>query len=221
MAKTVEALIELAESQLGYDRYQDPLPGTVYGRWYADLTNSPWFGTTGVPFCAMFASWCLYKLGIPCIGTPTASCTSGLLTAARSAGKLLRVENGARGDLILFNWNKAGYYASEADHVGIITSNSGATIQTIEGNVDGGKVLRRTRYPSEVVGCIRPAFEEEQPMAFKDVYKSTPHYQDIVWMKEKGIAKGYPDGTYRPDAALTRGDAAAFLHRLYNVIEGK
>lgn len=216
MAKTADSLVNLAASQLGYDRYQDPEQGTKYGRWYADLTGSPWFGTTGVPYCAMFASWCLYQLGIQCVGTPTASCTSGLLTAARRAGKLLRVSQGRKGDLVLFSWSHAGYDAAEADHVGIITSNGGSTIQTIEGNVDGGKVLRRTRYPSEVVGCIRPDFEKG---IFTDVDESTPHYADIKWMKEAGIAQGYGDGSYRPSSALTRGDAAAFLHRLYDLIE--
>ena len=49
--------------------------------------------------------------------------------------------------------------------------------------------------------------------------ESTPHYADIAWMKEAGIAVGYPDGTYRPGSALTRGDAAAFLHRLYNLVK--
>ena len=216
MAKTADALVSLASTQLGYDRYQDPLEGTKYGRWYAELTNSPWFGTNGVPFCAMFASWCLYQLGIKCVGCPTASCTSGLLTAARSAGKLLKVSQGRKGDLILFNWKGAGYSASSADHVGIITSNSGSTIQTIEGNVDNGKVLRRTRYPSEVVGCIRPEFVSG---IFTDVDESTPHYDDIKWMKDMGIAQGYGDGSYRPASALTRGDAAAFIHRLYKVIK--
>ena len=35
-------------------------------------------------------------------------------------------------------------------------------------------------------------------------------------MKAAGIAKGYPDGSYRPYSPLTRGDAAAFHHRLYD-----
>jgi len=219
MAKTADALISLASTQLGYDRYQDPLEGTKYGRWYAELTGSPWFGTTGVPFCAMFASWCLYQLGIKCVGTPTASCTSGLLASARGAKALKRVSAAKKGDLVLFNWQGAGYTASEADHVGIVVSNNGSTLSTIEGNVDGGKVLRRTRAYSTVVGVITPSFEQPKKGPFEDVDESTPHYADIAWMKEAGIAVGYPDGTYRPGSALTRGDAAAFLHRLYNLVK--
>ena len=218
MAKTADALVALAASQVGYDRYQDPEQGTKYGRWYAELTNSPWFGTNGVPFCAMFASWCLYQLGIQCVGCPTASCTSGLLTAARGAKALKRVSAAKKGDLVLFNWNGAGYSASEADHVGIVVSNTGSVLYTIEGNVDNGKVLQRTRAYSTVVGVITPSFEKPKPGPFTDVDESTAHYADIVWMKEAGIAQGFPDGSYRPGAALTRGDAAAFLHRLYKLV---
>lgn len=219
MAKTAEDLLRVAKGEIGYDRYKDPEQGTKYGRWYAKLTNSPWFGTNGVPFCAMFASWCLNQLGIQCIGTPTASCTSGLLTAARSSGKLLRASEGKKGDLVLFSWSKAGYYAAEADHVGIVDANHNGWMDTVEGNVDNGKVLARERDHIYVVGCIRPQFEKEETMGFNDVTKKTPHCDDIKWMKDMGIAKGYSDGSYRPDAPLTRGDAAAFLHRLYNVLK--
>ena len=162
MAKTADALVAVALSQVGYDRYEDPEQGTKYGRWYAELTHSPWFGTNGVPFCAMGASWSLYQLDIKCLGTPTASCTSGLLNSARRAGKLLRYSELERGDLILFNWSGAGYYASEADHVGIVQRNDASSILTVEFNVDGGKVLERTRYPWQVVGGIRPDFEKQE-----------------------------------------------------------
>ena len=49
---------------------------------------------------------------------------------------------------------------------------------------------------------------------FTDVDESTPHHEDIKWLKDKGIAKGYADGSYRPSAPLTRADCATFLHRL-------
>lgn len=159
MSRTAADLIAIARKEVGYSRYDDPEAGTKYGRWYAKKMNSPWFGTTGVPFCAMFVSWCLDQAGVKCLGCPTASCTSGLLTAARRAGKLIRVQESKAGDLVLFNWNGGGYYSDEADHVGIIVSNNvgSNTINTIEGNV-GGAVAARTRGYSVVVGCIRPEY---------------------------------------------------------------
>lgn len=176
---TANDAIAAAAKWVGYNRYEDELPGTVFGRWYADLTKSPYFGTTGVPYCAMFVSYVLYHLNVTCVGCPTAACTSGLLRAARSAGKLLKCSDLKKGDLILFNWTSAGYYAAEADHVGIVVANHGTYLDTIEGNVSGC-VKRCTRYPSNVVGGIRPQFEAEKQL------KALP----LVKKGDKGFAVG-------------------------------
>ena len=146
MAKTAADILAIARKEVGYSRYDDPEQGTKYGRWYAKKMGSPYFGTTGVPYCAMFVSWCLDQGGVSCLGCPTAGCTSGLLVPARRAGKLIRVEDCKAGDLALFNWTSAGFYASEADHVGFVTANSkgSKTVSTIEGNVSGA-VMTRTR----------------------------------------------------------------------------
>lgn len=48
---------------------------------------------------------------------------------------------------------------------------------------------------------------------FTDVYEKTDHKEDIDWLVEKGITKGFPDGTYRPYSEITRCDMAAFLRR--------
>lgn len=160
MAKTVEALLNIAAKEVGYNRYTDPKQGTKYGRWYAKLTNSSYFGTTGVPYCAMFVSWCLAQLSIACTGCPTAACgQSGLLAAARRAGKLLPVKNAQPGDVVLFNWSNNGYNSSSADHTGFcVKNNNGVSLETIEGNVSG-QVARRTRPYSCIVGVIRPEYD--------------------------------------------------------------
>lgn len=160
MAKTAKALLQIAAKEVGYNRYNDPEQGTKYGRWYAKITNSPYFGTTGVPFCAMFVSWCLAQLGISCTGCPTAACTSGLLAAARRAGKLLRPSEAKPGDVVLFDWSYRGYYSPEADHTGFCERNTGSSLETIEGNVSG-MVARRTRPYSCIVGVIRPNYDAD------------------------------------------------------------
>jgi hypothetical protein len=47
------------------------------------------------------------------------------------------------------------------------------------------------------------------------------HYMDMcgtgVWAAENGITTGYPDGTYRPDDPVTRGEMAVFLKRAAGV----
>lgn len=35
----------------------------------------------------------------------------------------------------------------------------------------------------------------------------------ICWLKEKGISSGFPDGSYRPDQGITRGEMAVMLQR--------
>lgn len=48
---------------------------------------------------------------------------------------------------------------------------------------------------------------------FTDVNEKTDHKEDIDWLVEKGITKGFLDGTYRPYSEITRCDMAAFLRR--------
>lgn len=52
------------------------------------------------------------------------------------------------------------------------------------------------------------------PGSFGDVTDSTPHADDVRWLGGSGIAKGYPDGTYRGMTPVYRQDMAAFIHRL-------
>ena len=50
---------------------------------------------------------------------------------------------------------------------------------------------------------------------FSDVNTGTSHAVEIWWLASEGISTGFPDGTFRPYAEVTRCDMAAFLHRLY------
>jgi hypothetical protein len=49
---------------------------------------------------------------------------------------------------------------------------------------------------------------------FSDVPDSNPFHGDISWMADVGIAEGFPDGSYRPGAAVTRQAMAGFMHRM-------
>ena len=83
---TADDVLNVARGEIGYDRYSDPEKGTKYGRWYAQ-DHGAYFGVTGVPYCAMFASWCFNQAGVTCAGLPGAS-TTAIRNAARSAGAL-------------------------------------------------------------------------------------------------------------------------------------
>jgi hypothetical protein len=48
---------------------------------------------------------------------------------------------------------------------------------------------------------------------FSDVPPSHPFYEEIAWLVDAGLSTGYPDGTYRPGAPISRQAMAAFLYR--------
>jgi hypothetical protein len=53
--------------------------------------------------------------------------------------------------------------------------------------------------------------------SFTDVGEDHPFYDDITWMADHDVAGGFPDGTYRSGAPVTRQAMAAFLSRLNSV----
>lgn len=155
-------ILKIASREVGYDRFKDPLHGSKYGRWYADMTKSPYFGQNGVPFCAMGVSWVFAQAGQKCPVLPTASVTTEY-NGAKRAGIVLANKREARpGDLVIFDWANV---AGPCDHIGIVEVNYGGYIQTIEFNTsngndtNGGKVARRTRAWGVVQAIVRPPYE--------------------------------------------------------------
>lgn len=155
-------VLRIASEEIGYNRWTDPQAGTKYGRWYAQKTGAPYYGTSGVPYCAMYVSWVLDRAGQQVAGFPSAYCPS-ILNTTRNAGLVLSNKRNAQaGDLVLFNWD-----GGLVDHIGIVEKNYGSYIQTIEGNTstgtagsqgNGGRVARRTRSWNVVAAVIRPRY---------------------------------------------------------------
>lgn len=154
MANSAADVIRIAAAEVGYSRWSDPEQGTKYGRWYAEKTGSGYYGTNGVPYCAMFVSWVMAQAGARCEGIPGAYCP-WILNAGRKAGKLVSAANAKPGDVVLFDWEGDG----TSDHVGFVERNSGGVLYTIEGNTNNGAVARRTRSYGTVCGVIRPDYD--------------------------------------------------------------
>lgn len=165
MSMTASKALAWAASQIGYTRWDDPEEGSLYGRWYSKK-HGAYYGTTGVPFCAMFASWCLTDDDgasvIP--GGDFAYVPYGINAAARAGQLVSPMTQAAPGDLVCFDWDGDGL----ADHVGLVEANYGGWIQTIEGNTssgaagsqsNGGGVWRRTRDWDSVCAVIRPSYD--------------------------------------------------------------
>ena len=98
------------------------------------------------------------------------------------------------------------------------------TWYTVEGNTtpgeegtpqeqaDGGCVALKLRSERNVVGVCRPQYQPEK----ETVDDVTGHWaeKEIRRCMERGILKGYPDGSFAPDKPVTRAELAAVLDRL-------
>ena len=62
------------------------------------------------------------------------------------------------------------------------------------------------------VGKPAPTMASKSP--FKDVPTTHAFYKAILWGSQKGITKGYPDGTFGIDRNVSRGECMMFLWRL-------
>lgn len=126
-----------------------------------------WFGVDGVPWCAIFASYCFvlgsgqvlgkglapsaggYKMGVAYVPT--------LEAWLRARGDWVGRTSPLPGDIAIFNWD-----GGVADHTGIVEKYlGGGKFTSVEGNTgvgndsNGGEVMRRERYVSQVNGFGR------------------------------------------------------------------
>jgi hypothetical protein len=121
---------------------------TMFGRW---------FGVDGVPWCAIFTSYC-FDVGagvVLCrgwhgagVGQRGVAYVPTLAAWLRATGRTVATPQ--PGDLAVFDWD-----GGLPDHVGIVIS-AGGGLRTVEGNTavgndsDGGEVMRRVRDPADV-----------------------------------------------------------------------
>ena len=176
MAGTADDVIRVALGEVGYSRWEDPESGTKYGRWYAELTDEPYYGTSGVPYCAMFVSWVFDQAGARCEGLPGAYCPT-MLAVGWQNGAGIDPRECEAGDVVYFDWGGDDV----ADHVGIVLDNLGSCIETIEGNTsvsrggsqsNGGVVARKTRSWDDIQGVVRPSWgSHEEPAPEPEVRK--------------------------------------------------
>lgn len=150
---TARRVIEVARGEIGMTN------GRKYGEWYEQTVDKNAanydFGAQGVPWCAMFVSWCFAQAKAKCAGIPGAYCPS-MLQAAKTAGKTVKKSQARRGDVVYFDWDNDGI----ADHVGIVRKNNAEKerMATIEGNTDDGICARKLRGYDTIIGVVRPDY---------------------------------------------------------------
>lgn len=214
-------VLSIAAGEVGYSRWDDPNPGTKYGRAFAEKVGNTYYSASGVPYCCMFVWWVLDQAGMTVPGMPTASCTA-LRNACASAGMIVPKMSAQPGDIVIFDWPGSNDGAN--DHVGFVELNKGNYIQTIEGNTssgasgsqgNGGVVARRTRDWSVVQDVIRPAYGSDKPLP--DALKKYTDLDAEAWYidpLDKAVRAGILSGNgdkLRPNDTATRAEVAAML----------
>ncbi|WP_199615492.1 glycoside hydrolase family 3 N-terminal domain-containing protein [Paenibacillus alkalitolerans] len=85
------------------------------------------------------------------------------------------------------------------------------------------KPLHSITRAQAVTYLVRELYPDADPSgnsSFTDVTKKHMFYREIVIASEKGLAGGLPDGSFRPDAPISRGETAALLSRAYKITAG-
>lgn len=213
---TVKQLLDIARGELGTTESPANSNRTKYGAWY---------GLDGQPWCVMFVEWVFAQAGVK-LPIETASCTI-LMNAAKSAGNWVTSDY-QLGDVVIYDWGGD----KRPDHCGIIEAIGGSSIIAIEGNTaigndsDGGEVMRRTRTPWQVLGAVRPKYEEDdmdiEALTEGQLIRLAERMQAALGKRQLGkslapemqeaVAAGITDGS-NPNAFCTRAQAAIMVHR--------
>lgn len=222
---TAKGLLAVAKGELGTVESPAGSNQVKYNTWYYDREVS---GAT-YPWCMVFVQWCFARAGggnlLP---KRTASC-GDLMRAAQAVGQWM-TKDYRPGDVVIYDFPGG----AATDHAGIIEIVMASSIVAIEGNTsqtgsqsNGGMVCRKNRPYSQIVGAIRPKFEEEDDM---DIDKLTdvellkladrmqaamakrPVSAKLAPELEEAKARGITDGT-SPNAFCTRAQAAVMVVR--------
>lgn len=219
---SLSRVLNTARGEIG--NHEDPSGSnlTKYGQDY---------GLNGVPWCVIFLWWVFRKAGEAAAffaGAKTASC-SVLLRWYLAQGQTVQKDQLQPGDIVILNFKGS----NDTQHCGLVIevvrypSGKISHIVTVEGNTstsdgsqdNGGMVCQKRRYPSQIVGVCRPQYHPD-PVPVDDV---SDHWaaEDIRWAETAQLMTGYPDGSFKPDQALTRAEVCVVMHRLYNLIMGE
>lgn len=226
---SLRKVLEIARGELGVT--ENP-PGSNIQKYGAE------YGLNAAPWCVIFLWWCFSHAGEKAAffgGAKTASCGT-LLRWYREQGLTVPVSEVQPGDIVILNFHNT----KDTEHCGLVvavedvvfrdgTYDRSKRIKTVEGNTtpgeegsqdNGGCVALKTRYPSQIVGVCRPQYKPEEPEKIDDI---TGHWaeKEIRRAIQRGMLKGYPDGSFRPDQPVTRAELAVILDRLDKEDDGK
>lgn len=164
------------------------------------------YGVNGTAWCCQFVWWLFKEANAPELfygGKKTAYCPT-LMNYYKKQGQFFTKDFKA-GDIIFFDFNGN----NQPDHVGIVERVSGSTVYTIEGNTstsndaNGGRVMRRTRTKSTIIGVGRPDYMQEETKETVEVtvemLKKGSKSDNVKALQTLLIGYGYDCGKYGAD----------------------
>ncbi|MFI7056539.1 CHAP domain-containing protein [Streptosporangium canum] len=144
-----ENLLRVMEPELGYREQAGQR--TTFGEWYStNVVKDPQYRTA--PWCDMVIAWAAGKAGVEdFVGQFAWTPSHARWFETRNAWS----DEPEPGALVFFDWS-GGKDIKGIDHVGVVERIQDGTLHTIEGNVDGVWLKRKTRDESKVVGYGLP-----------------------------------------------------------------
>ena len=220
---TVEKVLDIARKELGTKETPANSNRVKYNTWYYGREVSG----AAYPWCMVFVQWVFHQAGVP-LPVRTASC-GALMNAARKAGQWV-VKDFRPGDVVIYDFPGG----AATDHTGIIEQVTASGVVAIEGNTsqagsqsNGGMVCRKTRPCRQIVGAVRPKFEEDEDLnidkltdaevlqlgkRLQAVMEKQPVGPALAAELQEAKALGITDGT-SPGAFCTRAQAAVMTLR--------
>lgn len=118
-----------------------------------------------------------------------------------------------------FDWNVSSKDFSEAAFGGQVTTAFGSpfigAVQDYElGNMGAGCVTHTKELAEAHTQLFGSSNASSSAASFTDINDSSAFSTDILWAANKGIVRGYGDGSFKPDANISRDAMAAFLYRM-------
>ena len=217
-----EKVIEIAFGELGVTELPKGSNRVKY--------NTAYYGreVTGedFPWCVTLQWWIFNEAGERMAffgGDKTASCRT-LLRWYRELGLTADKQDIQIGDILIQNFSgKKRDGELDTEHCGLVVKKGplAGTWYCVEGNTspgeegsqdNGGCVALKLRSVKNAVAVCRPPYKEEEPM--KDDITGHWAEREIRNAIERGLLRGYPDGTFRPEQLVTRAELAVILDRL-------
>lgn len=219
---TAEKVLAIARQELGTKESPANSNKVKYNTWYYGREVSG----SAYPWCMVFVQWVFRQAGIP-LPLKTASC-GALMNAAKKAGQWV-TKDYCPGDVVIYDFPGG----AATDHTGIIEKVTLTGVVAIEGNTsqtgsqsNGGMVCRKTRPVSQIVGVVRPKFEEDEMNIDKltdaELVKLAERMQAALAKQpvssrlaaelQEAKTCGISDGT-NPGAFCTRAQAAVMTLR--------